>query len=170
VYFGDFLIGVGIAGVYELSHREGAANGRSAGLLVTTIACLCFVALIMLSKQMPFLVYDTLLRLANGTLVFGLATLQIGQARGFWSSATMIGGKASYAMYVLHIPLLWWYKRSSLYQALPPVTAGLVFLAIVILLSIVISRWYEGPANVLVRRMLSRVKPEVRNLATSSPR
>jgi peptidoglycan/LPS O-acetylase OafA/YrhL len=156
VYFGDFLIGVAIAGVYELSNRAGAGDNMRRGLRITTVACLCFVVLILLSKQTPFLVYDTLLRLANGALVFGLAWLQTGQARGFCSSVALIGGKASYAMYILHIPLLWWYKRSSVYQALPPVTAGLFFLTLVILLSMLIARWYEGPANNLVRRILWR--------------
>jgi peptidoglycan/LPS O-acetylase OafA/YrhL len=164
VYFGDFLIGVGIAGVFELSR-----NMRS-GLWTTAIACLSFFGLILFSKQIPFLVYDTLLRIANGTLVFGLASLQIGRTRWLCSPAILMGGRASYAMYVLHIPVLWWFKRSSAYGVLPPVTAGLFYLTIVMLLSIFISRWYEGPANTLVRRMLWRVKPEARNLATSSPR
>jgi peptidoglycan/LPS O-acetylase OafA/YrhL len=162
VYFGDFLIGIGIAGVYELSRREGARHSFGVGRLVTFTACLCVVALISFAKQTPFLVYDTLLRIANGMLVFGLASLHMGQVRRMWYSAAVVGGKASYAMYVLHIPLLWWYKRSAPYQALSPVTAGLVYLALVILLSVFIARWYEGPANVLVRRMLGSA-PQTRS-------
>jgi peptidoglycan/LPS O-acetylase OafA/YrhL len=57
-------------------------------------------------------------------------------------------GKASYAMYILHVPMLWWYLR------LTRAGSASVYLSTVIGVSALVYRYVEEPAN---RWLRSRV-------------
>jgi peptidoglycan/LPS O-acetylase OafA/YrhL len=62
-------------------------------------------------------------------------------------------GKASYSMYILHIPLLWWFTRYTFYRwgATPPAWTGFLFIAVVIAFSIVAFEFVETRANASIR-------------------
>ena len=55
-------------------------------------------------------------------------------------------GKCSYAMYILHVPVMWWYQRKS------HSFSAVLYVAIVIALSAVVYGFFEEPANRLLRR------------------
>ena len=54
------------------------------------------------------------------------------------------------------MPLLWWYKRSTVYATLPDVAAGLLFLFLVIALAGVVCHGYERPVEVVIRERVRR--------------
>jgi peptidoglycan/LPS O-acetylase OafA/YrhL len=71
-------------------------------------------------------------------------------------------GKASYSMYILHIPMLWWYSQYTTwrYGSAPPAWIGFVFIASVIGVSIAAFEFVEAPANRWIRDWTaSRMQP-----------
>jgi peptidoglycan/LPS O-acetylase OafA/YrhL len=56
-------------------------------------------------------------------------------------------------MYILHIPLLWWYSRlgSRWFRHLPPTASGLLYAAGVLAVSAAAFRFCEAPASRLIR-------------------
>jgi peptidoglycan/LPS O-acetylase OafA/YrhL len=66
-------------------------------------------------------------------------------------------GKTSYAIYILHIPLLWWYKRTWFYESgvLPLPFAGLVYMIFVVAVATAVFVLLEEPANNRLRDFLS---------------
>ena len=112
-----------------------------------------------------FLLYDSGLRFVNGALVLGLA-LGGGLGCGALSWPFAIwGGRASYAIYILHIPILWWYKRTPAYLDLPPVWAGFIYVAIVLAVSFAVCAWYEragGQISSPEAQRLVRTRPSRR--------
>jgi peptidoglycan/LPS O-acetylase OafA/YrhL len=156
LYFGDFLIGVSAAGLYD-RFRDDGWNVSRAGRWLVGPSLLGGAALLIWRDQFgSFLVFDTGVRLASAALVLGLACGSGVAARALSSRPALIGGRASYAIYILHIPILWWYPRTPLHAALPPVVSGLVYVALVTLVAVAVSRHYEGPANAAVRHWFER--------------
>jgi len=66
---------------------------------------------------------------------------------------TVYLGQASYAMYILHIPLLWWYSRLEprWLGPLPSIVSGLLYALVVVAVSATVFRFFEDPANRLIR-------------------
>jgi peptidoglycan/LPS O-acetylase OafA/YrhL len=155
LYFGDFLIGVAAALVYERLRESRPGVWLGPWLYGAAIAG--GTSLLLVREAIPsFLVFDTGVRIASVLLVLGLAYGGGPLVRALSSSAIVAGGRASYAIYILHVPLLWWYGGSPLPRELPPVLAGVLYLAIVLLVAAVVSRRYEGQANALVREWCAR--------------
>ena len=97
--------------------------------------------------------------------LLGLVGLLVGLAIGGGFPARALStklvnylGKASYSMYILHIPLLWWFKRSWMYRSalLSQSLYALVYLTGVILVSSAACTWIEEPANRRIRNWISR--------------
>jgi peptidoglycan/LPS O-acetylase OafA/YrhL len=152
LYFGDFLIGVAAAGLYDHCrsrrvrlHRLGPWMHWSALAIGTTL-------LLFRDALGSFLLFDTGVRLVSGLLVFGLACGGGWLAQALSSRTALAGGRASYAIYILHVPVLWWFERWKWDAALPPTYAGIVYVVLVLVLSRAVSSWYEEPANAFVRR------------------
>lgn len=72
-------------------------------------------------------------------------------ARALSTRAAVLQGKATYAIYILHVPLLWWYKRSFVYHSLPGPAAALVYVLAVVALSTAVCVLIEEPANRMLR-------------------
>lgn len=152
LYFGDFLVGLTVGMIYESMRASGVRLPRLGPWLSGPALVGGLLLLLCRDALGNFLVFDAGVRLTSAVLVLGLAC-----GGGWWwrwlSSPPMVGGgQAAYAIYILHVPVLWWYERSHLHTVLPPVTAGLVYLAMVVALSLVVSRHVEEPANVIIRR------------------
>jgi peptidoglycan/LPS O-acetylase OafA/YrhL len=68
-------------------------------------------------------------------------------------------GKASYAMFILHIPLLWW----AVSWGFP--YAPEAYVAMVLLVAAIVFRWFEEPANAYLRDRLGsgerRIGPQM---------
>jgi peptidoglycan/LPS O-acetylase OafA/YrhL len=80
----------------------------------------------------------------NGLLLVGLAV----GCRALSGNVLVYLGKSSYAMYILHVPIMWWYLRESHRFS----TA--LYVAMVIVASVVVYGLLEEPANRLLRRPL----------------
>jgi peptidoglycan/LPS O-acetylase OafA/YrhL len=96
---------------------------------------------------------NSALRPVNAVILVGLALGGGALARVLSSPATVFLGKASYAMYILHVPLLWWYARWG-HRSLTATQAGFVFVAVVVASSSVVFRFFEEPANRMLRQRL----------------
>jgi peptidoglycan/LPS O-acetylase OafA/YrhL len=92
---------------------------------------------------------NTALRPLNVALLIGLSMNGGWIARALSSRVSDYLGQASYSMYILHVPLLWWYSRYAFHKlgAAPHTGAAVAFLAVVILASIVAFELVEKPAN-----------------------
>lgn len=152
LYLGDFLIGVAAAGLYvRLQERKSPSGAWLSGL-----ACVLGATLFVIRDALGhFMILDTGLRLASGLLVAGIACGGGTLVRVLSSRLVLAGGRASYAIYILHIPVLWYYRRWGYDTVDSPLLAAAVYVAVVVALALVISRWYERPADVLIGRWYS---------------
>jgi len=165
-HLGDFLLGIASAGIYDaLVRRRPRLVGRGYWLYLP--ASTLFVVLVSLSPLVErMLPLDALLRPLNALLLLGLALGGGLIVRLLSNSPAVLLGKASYALYILHVPLLWWYKRSPVFRATAPspLGASLIFIAGAILISVIVFKVVEEPANRVLRRALvSRLAPLVDN-------
>ena len=153
-HLSDFLAGIAAAGVYDLMAGSGwRVRGR--GFLFYLPALALGAALIVHPAVLRGTMLDlnTVLRPLNVALLLGLALE--GGVVAHWLATGPAGylGKVSYSMYVLHVPLLWWYTRYAFHRmGTPPYTVtALVYLALVIAASIVVFELVESPANRWIR-------------------
>jgi peptidoglycan/LPS O-acetylase OafA/YrhL len=152
--FGDFLIGIAAAGFYERS--KSYLSGRGYWLYLPAVA----VALTVTSAPhliAPWMRLDSAMRVLNAILLVGLALGGGWAIRAFSTPHALLLGKTSYAIYILHIPLLWWYKRTWFYESgvLPLPFAGLVYMIFVVAVATVVFVLLEEPANNRLRDFLS---------------
>ncbi|HWQ55318.1 MAG TPA: acyltransferase [Bryobacteraceae bacterium] len=167
LFFGDFLIGIVLAGCYDgLAHRRYRLAGRGHYLYLP--AAFLFVGLIVGGAAIPrWGLLDAGLRLANAGLILGLALGGGLVERALSSGLVLAGGRITYAMYILHIPLLWWYKRTPAYLSLPPETAAFVYYVGLVLVSATVYRLVEEPANRWLRDSFSRARRRVPRAAVA---
>jgi peptidoglycan/LPS O-acetylase OafA/YrhL len=139
VHLSDFLMGVAAARTYGLMAERGWARS-GAWLYVPAVAL--GGAAIARPEWLPRGVdLNSALRPLNAALLIGLAIGGGAAARALGSRVVVYLGKASYAMYILHVPLLWWYLRWS------RAASGSVYLGAVIGVSTLVYRFVEEPAN-----------------------
>jgi peptidoglycan/LPS O-acetylase OafA/YrhL len=146
VHLADFLMGIAASCAYDLLR---SARRRPAGAWLYLPGLAGSAAIIAWPGLLPAGVdLNTALRPLNGLLLVGLALGGGAIARGLSTTPAVFLGKASYAMYILHVPLLWWYLRWT------GQSAG-VYMTGVIAISSAVYRWIEEPAN---RYLRSRVQ------------
>jgi peptidoglycan/LPS O-acetylase OafA/YrhL len=163
-YIGDFFVGMACAAIYSgLGSRAKALSGRGQWLYIP--AGLLAGALLLWSQLLPWLASDELMRLANAGLVLGFAFGGGRVDRLLSSRIAMTGGAASFAAYILHIPVLWWFRRTPGVAALPEVLAGWVYVFVVAIVAYAAYRWVEIPANALIRAKLAPDVVPVRSRA-----
>jgi peptidoglycan/LPS O-acetylase OafA/YrhL len=144
VHLADFIMGVAAACAFDLLLRR----KRSPAAWKFYVPGIAGVALLLAFPGIlpGFLDLNTVLRPLNALLLIGLAL-------GFpaLSGRLLVYlGKSSYAMYILHVPIMWWYLRKS--HTFSPV----LYVAIVIAVSAVVYGLFEEPANRAIRRVLRR--------------
>lgn len=153
INLGDFLIGMLAARALELV--QPLMTGRGYFFYVPGFAL--GGTLIAWPELLGSMTYvNAALRPLNALLLLGLA-LGGGVAADFLSLRwAVFSGKISYAFYILHIPLLWWFRRlgPSLAGEGPRVALAIAYLVIVIALSAIVFRWVEEPANKFLRARL----------------
>ncbi len=146
VHLADFLMGIAAACAFGLLERR-ARPPRGWWLYVPGFAGAAFV--IAYPDVLPgFIDLNTALRPLNGILLIGLAFGGGLPARLLSTRVIVYLGKSSYAMYILHVPILWWCLRRSL--EFPP----LLYLVIVIAISAAVYGAFEEPANRRLRKFL----------------
>jgi len=139
IHLSDFLMGIAASRVYDLLEER---RLRPAGSWLYLPGALIGAALIAYPGLLPAPVdLNSALRPLNALLLLGFALGGGVIARVLSSQTAVYLGKSSYAMYILHIPVLWWYLRWS------REFSALLYLAVVIGLSALVYRFIEEPAN-----------------------
>jgi len=148
VHFGDFLMGILASRAYDLMRERGASRGWRWYAPASLLAAVLIAWPGLLGGVMEM---NTPLRLLNAGVLVGLG-LGGGRLAQLLSLRPVVYlGKASYAMYILHVPLLWWYGRWR--GGLQPVAAGALYIAGVVAISALVYGVVEEPANRALRRV-----------------
>jgi peptidoglycan/LPS O-acetylase OafA/YrhL len=155
----EFVVGV-VAG--RLFLRETRPDARRYAWIQLAAAA-AVLATLAASPRIPFLL------LHNGLLAPVFAVLVYALARGAGPLSRVLSarvpvrlGEASFALYILHVPLLAWTTRA--YAAMdvrPPAQpwSFVLYAAMAIALSLVVFRVVEEPARRVLRRRLSAPRP-----------
>lgn len=153
-HLSDFVAGIAAAGLYGAALRAAPwLRGRGYWLYLPALAGgAAFII-------HPEVLYGTLanlntvLRPLNVLLLAGLALGGGPTARALSTNIAEYLGKASYSMYILHIPLLWWYSRFTLQTlgSAPHLGTAMLYLAVVVGASIAAFERVEAPANRWIR-------------------
>jgi peptidoglycan/LPS O-acetylase OafA/YrhL len=144
IHLADFLMGVAAARIFErtqgtaLRYMGPAALAASAVLIARP------------SLLPPGVDLNSALRPLNAALLIGLAAGGGALARVLSAGPIVYLGKASYAMYILHVPILWWFLR---WHGASPV----LYMALVIGVSAVVYGFFEEPANRWLRDRVRRL-------------
>ncbi len=143
VHLADFLMGIAAARAFELiTQRDTVPSGTwfYAPGFIGAAVILAYAQYLPGSISM-----NTLLRPMNGLLLLGLG-LGGGWLAGLFSTRPIVYlGKASYAMYILHIPILWWAV------SWPTFAIRYLYVPFVVGLSCVVYSLFEEPANRAIR-------------------
>jgi len=124
------------------------------GRLLGQIALAGVAVLIAYPQVLPkFVDLNSALRPLNAVLMIGLALGGGVVARGLSTRVAVYLGKSSFAMYILHVPILWWCLRRS------PEFSPLLYIAIVIAVSALVYGVFEEPANRRLRCFLRDPAP-----------
>ncbi len=140
IHLSDFLMGMAASRVFDLM---GAWRWRPAGTWIYAPALAVYVALIAYPGMLPARIdLNTAFRPLNAALMIGLALGGGTVARVLGLQPMLFLGKTSYAMYILHVPLLWWYPHTG---------SAAVFMVGLIAISAVMYQAVEEPANRYLR-------------------
>ena len=137
IHVSDFLMGVAAARLYDFL----APRFRSGVLLYLPAAALSIALIACPGWLPPGADLNTALRPLNAALLIGLALGGGVAARALSTRIAIYLGQASYAMYILHVPMLWWYLRWT------RDASASIFLTAVISVSALVYRFVEEPAN-----------------------
>ena len=147
LHLSDFAIGVAASGAYDAIRARGWLHSRGYWLYAPGGAGLvAFIA----ARAAAFAPAVPLL---NAALLIGLALGGGVPARALSTRAAVLLGKASYSMYILHIPMLWWFKRTWFYTSgkVSHPVAAVLYIGAVVLVSGAVWRSIEEPANRRIR-------------------
>jgi peptidoglycan/LPS O-acetylase OafA/YrhL len=156
-HLSDFVAGIAAARIYGAMLQSGMAMKatRRLGFWLTAGALAAGAAFIVYPHVLDgtVMTLNTVLRPLNVALLIGLATGGGFVVRMLSTDVAGYLGKASYSMYILHIPLLWWFSRYTTFRfgAAPPAWTGFLFMAAVIGVSIAAFEFVEMPANRWIR-------------------
>ncbi len=153
-HLSDFLAGIAAAGIYNAIARSGYTP-KWLGTAMYLSALAGGAAFIVYPQVLDgtLMNLNTVLRPLNVALLIGLALGGGFVGRALASDAAGYLGKASYSMYILHIPLLWWFSRYTSYRfgTAPPAWVGMLFIALVIAASIGAFEFVETRSNQWIR-------------------
>jgi len=140
---GEFLLGCSLGRRFlavETAHGGAPRTDTRRGVAMLLLACAAPAALACIHGVPNVLVNSMLLLPAFGLVVYGLALIP--RARLLSSRALQLLGGASYALYILHDPLMYWL------DILSPGGGRLrfaLYAASSVAISIVVFRWFEEP-------------------------
>jgi peptidoglycan/LPS O-acetylase OafA/YrhL len=152
-HLSDFVAGIAAAGLYSAIVGKGSVKRWGAGLYLPALAAgAAFIVNPQVLNGTPMNL-NTVLRPLNVAILVGLALGGGSLARVLSSDIAGYLGKVSYSMYILHIPLLWWYSGLTFhfFGAVPPAWTGFLYVALVMAVSVAAFEFVEDPANVRIR-------------------
>ncbi len=150
IHLSDFLMGIAVSNAFDLL-TEG--NKATTGRWFYGIGFLGSGLLIGYAQYLPKSIdLNTLLRPMNAALLLGLGLGGGWIARCLSTRPIVYLGKSSYAMYILHIPILWWAVTW------PGNAAPYFYVLLVVVASCVVYAVFEEPANRYIRGLVGRPK------------
>jgi peptidoglycan/LPS O-acetylase OafA/YrhL len=150
IHLADFAIGILAYRLYDLAGTR--LEGR--GYWLYGPGMLLAGALLVHPFYVPgVLDLNGLLRPLVAMSFIGLAFDGGWPARAFSSRLAVYLGKSSYAIYILHIPLLWTFNRwwPFWFPGMHQTTSAVCYLAAVIAVSALVYSYVEEPANIYLR-------------------
>jgi peptidoglycan/LPS O-acetylase OafA/YrhL len=143
IHLADFLIGIAASNVFDLLTSKGDGP---AGAWLYVPGFLGVAAFIAYPQFLPASIdLNTAIRPFNALLLIGLGLGGGWIARILSLRPIVYMGKASYSMYILHIPILWW-------AVLWPIPfGGEIYVLAVLIVAALVYHWIEEPANLYLR-------------------
>jgi peptidoglycan/LPS O-acetylase OafA/YrhL len=155
----DFVVGIALGRLYlDADVRARLARVAPALSVAAAIALLLVLAV---SDRVPYvLLHSGLLTPIFAALILGLAFDEGPLARVLRGRAVVMLGEASYALYILHVPVFILAKKAAAPFAAPgveetPAFAAAFFVAVVAI-SVACFRWIEVPARARLRALSLR--------------
>lgn len=146
LHFADFAMGLLAARMYDLL-LESRTSLAGRGYWLYWPAIVLTGVLIAHPQVVPdSLGINGALRPLNAAMLLGLTFGGGFAARWLSSRVLAFLGNASYSLYILHVPLLWWYRR---FTSAP---SPLLYIPAAVAVSAVVFHYVERPLNRLVRR------------------
>jgi peptidoglycan/LPS O-acetylase OafA/YrhL len=153
VHLSDFAMGIFASRVFDLLSPRFAGRGHWFYLPAGVAAIALIVYPEVLRETLDL---NSALRPFNATILVGLALGGGLAARGLSTSLAVYLGKASYSMYILHVPVLWWWRRLGPHKfaGLAETHSAFAYVGGVIVLSAAVFKFVEEPASRFLRRQL----------------
>jgi peptidoglycan/LPS O-acetylase OafA/YrhL len=151
-HMGDFLFGIAAAGTYEMIVRSKTSLARMGWWLYGPAVLIGVTVLAFADIVSSVISLNGVFRPINAMLLIGLALGGGIPALALSSRAAASLGKASYSMYILHVPVLWWWPFQ---YGLKRATSAVIYLAAVVIVSLVVSEFMEEPANRRIRKWVA---------------
>lgn len=143
IHLSDFLIGIAASNVYGLLIARGKSHW---GPWLYVPGVLGVATLIAYPQLLPSSVdLNTAIRPFNALLLIGFGLGGGWVAQALSTRVVVYMGKASYAMYILHIPILWWAVHWGFQFATE------IYVLVVLVVSAIVYGWIEEPANRYLR-------------------
>jgi peptidoglycan/LPS O-acetylase OafA/YrhL len=154
-HLSDFAAGIAGARLFEF--LEGGMTRRGYWLYLPALITGALVIIYPRIMDGTYGDVNTGLRPLNVAALIGLALGGGAMARVLSTKIAEYLGKASYSMYILHVPVLWWYGRWAIEGPLhvSRMAAAVVYLALVILVAAISFELVEIPANRWIRGRLA---------------
>jgi peptidoglycan/LPS O-acetylase OafA/YrhL len=152
----DFLVGIMASHLFD-ALAESRWTFKQIGIWLYGIAGsvgALIVAFPQYARGVSFPDLNSALRPVNVAILIGLAVGGGLPARMLSSRLLKYLGQASYSMYILHVPLLWWYSRYMWRSTsvASQTAAAALYIAGVIVISAAVFEFVEEPANRMIRR------------------
>lgn len=155
----EFLIGILLGKIFLRQALKGSTSVDRSGWWAGGVGLTIVVVLVSNTRSLDLLLHNSLL-----TPLFALLIYFLAWGGGIWGSVlsfrpVQLLGEASYALYILHVPLWHWFGKAMEITGLVPESSP-VFLVSYLVLSVAVStatlKVLEEPARDWLRRKLSR--------------
>ena len=139
----EFLIGIALGRHFVVSPP------RSSGLWLVLLGAISVLLLLCFSESIPYvLLHNGLLALPFAAIVYGLALGGGLIGRALSTAAAVRLGEASYALYILHSPIGWWFGYLNLGSGVGRFASATIA---ALVLSILVNRFLEEPLRQKLR-------------------
>ncbi len=155
---GDFVAGIAAARIFALIGDRRGWKKRGHWLYVPAVIFGGWLIIHPAVVNGSGADLNTFLRPLNAAMLVGFALSGGWIAKWLSGTITDFLGKASYSMYVLHVPILWWTGRYFVHGKMhPPLPIGAaIYLSLVVVASGLVYHWLEAPASVWIRARQKR--------------
>jgi peptidoglycan/LPS O-acetylase OafA/YrhL len=151
----EFILGIAAGRIFVRVDR--ARLWAWSGWMLWISGSIILITLMLMRGQDYLFVHNGVLAPVFAMFIAALAAGRSWLAALLSTRQAVLLGEASYALYILHVPLLiWWRRGIDSYQAqIPAGIATTMYVAIAIFVSILVFRYFEQPVRKRVRRALA---------------